>query len=385
MTNACLIWDPRLAEHDLGESHPFDPRRLTLSVDLMEAYGLLSSGRVISPCPAKESELLLVHSSGYIEAVRESGDWGTGLHAGSGLGTEDNPIYPGMHEVAELTCGGSIVAVEEVVSGRRLRTFGIAGGLHHAHRSRASGFSIYNDPAVAIATARANHPGLRVVYIDVDAHHGDGVQEAFGGIADVLTISIHESGLWLFPGTGFPGEIGYGEGEGFSANVPLPPLAGDACFELAFDEVVEPLTRAFAPDVIVAQLGVDAHHLDPQADLVLTLPGYRSVVRRIIGLADELCGGKLAAVGGGGYNLATVPRAWAWVMAELAGVELPEALPSSWLEHASERGLAEPPLTLGADDAVTVPQADASAAVEATEDAIAETRRAVFPYHGLVP
>jgi acetoin utilization protein AcuC len=385
MSEACLIWDPRLADHDLGESHPFDPRRLTLAVDLMEAYGLLSPGRVILPCPAKEEELLLVHSSGYIEAVLESSDWGTGLHAGSGLGTEDNPIFPGMHDFAELTCGGSIVAVEEVVSGRRPKTFGIAGGLHHAHRSRASGFSVYNDPAVAIAVARSRHPGLRALYIDVDAHHGDGVQEAFGGVADVLTISIHESGVWLFPGTGFPGEIGYGEGEGFSVNVPLPPLAGDACFELAFAEVVGPLARAFGPDVIVAQLGVDAHHLDPQADLVLTLPGYRSVVRRIIGLADELCDGKLAALGGGGYNLATVPRAWAWVMAELAGVTLAEELPASWLARAPELGLAEPPQTLGADDAVSIAEPEAASALEATESAIAEVRRAVFPHHGLVP
>ncbi len=220
-----------------------------------------------------------------------------------GLGTEDNPVYPGMHDIAALTCGSTMRAIEEVLSGRQLRTFSIAGGMHHAHRSRAAGFSVYNDAAVGIAVARQKHPGLKVLYIDIDAHHGDGVQEAFAGSADVLTISIHESGLYTFPGTGFPGECGYGPGEGFAANVPLPAYATDECFSLAFDEVVVPLARAFRPDLIVAQLGVDAHHDDPQTELGLTIPGYRSLVRGIIGLADELCDGRLAALGGGGYHI----------------------------------------------------------------------------------
>ena len=258
MERAALIWSPDLAAYDLGEAHPLNPLRLTLSVELMDAFGILSREAVISPRHASESELLLVHSIGYIEAVREASDWGAGLRPGMGLGTEDNPVYPGMHDIAALTCGGSIAAIDAVLSGRQTRTFSIAGGMHHAHRSRAAGFSVYNDAAVAIAVARQQHPDLKVLYVDIDAHHGDGVQEAFASSADVLTVSIHESGLFAFPGTGFPGEIGYGAGAGFSANVPLPLGATDECFALAFNDVVVPLARAFRPDVIVAQLGVDA-------------------------------------------------------------------------------------------------------------------------------
>lgn len=386
MREARLIWDHRLAEHDLGDSHPFDPRRLKLSVELMRAYGLLDDAdTIVAPRAASEDELLLVHSSGYIEAVRESSDWGSGLQPAPGLGTDDNPIFPGMQEVAELTCGSSVAALEEVLSGRASRAFAIAGGLHHAHRSRAAGFSVYNDPAVAIAAARANHPGLRVLYLDIDAHHGDGVQEAFASTRDVLTMSIHESGVWLFPGTGFSGEIGYDEGAGFSVNVPLPPVAGDTSFHLAFEGVVEPLARAFVPDVIVAQLGVDAHYLDPQADLVLSMRGYRSVVQRAVRLADELCDGRLAALGGGGYNLATVPRAWAWVMADLLGEQIAEEVPQSWRELAPELGLAEPPETLGLVERIQIDPPEITRALQGTQVAIAETRAAVFPHHGLRP
>ncbi len=385
MNEARLIWDPRFAEHDLGESHPFDPRRLLLTVELMRAYGVLDPEAALAPRAAAEDELLLVHSPGYVEAVRESSDWGSGLQPAPGLGTDDNPIFPGMQEVAELTCGASILAVEEVVSGRSRRTFSIAGGLHHAHRSRAAGFSVYNDPAVAIAVARRQHPGLRLLYLDIDAHHGDGVQEAFAGTNEVMTISVHESGVWLFPGTGFAGEIGYGDGEGYSVNVPLPPVAGDVSFENVFDSVVEPLTRAFSPDVIVAQLGVDAHQLDPQADLVVTLEGYRSAVRRIIALADDCCEGRLAALGGGGYNLATVPRAWTGVMADLLGTKLPDEIPAEWLRLAPDLGLAEPPKTMGADTSVLVDPQEVTRALQETRTAIADIRAALFPRHGLKP
>ncbi len=328
MDRAALIWNPTLASYDLGDTHPLNPLRLTLTVELMEAFGLLGPDVVISPPAATEDELLLAHSSTYIETVRHAGDWGSDFRPVMGLGTEDNPTFPGMHEIAALTCGASIQGMEAVLSGRHKRTFSIAGGMHHAHRSRAAGFSIYNDAAVAIAVARRERPDLKVLYIDIDAHHGDGVYEAFAGIAEVMTISVHESGLYTFPGTGFPGETGYDAGEGFSANLPLPAYSTDECYALAFDRVVAPLARAFRPDIIVAQLGADAHYSDPQTELALTLPGYRSLVRGIIGLADELCEGRLAALGGGGYHIVdVVPLAWTWVLAELLGVELGDEVP----------------------------------------------------------
>jgi acetoin utilization protein AcuC len=383
---AALIWDPALAEYDLGPSHPLNPLRLTLTVDLMEAFGLLAPDDVISPREASDKELLLVHSGGYIEAVRHAGDWASDFRPAMGLGTEDNPIYPGMHEIAALTCGGSIRGIEEVLSGRRGRTFSIAGGMHHAHRSRAAGFSVYNDAAVGIAVARLQEPDLRVLYVDIDAHHGDGVQEAFAGSAEVLTISIHESGLYAFPGTGFPGEIGYGPGEGYSANVPLPAYATDACFALAFEDVVSPLAHAFRPDIVVAQMGVDAHHADPQTEMGLTLPGYRSLVRGIIGLADDLCEGRIAALGGGGYHIVdVVPLAWTWALAELGGVTLCDEVPEAWRERVRSRIGCEPPTSMGEHDRLDSPEGRDENVLALTAERVRETRKAVFGHHGLTP
>jgi acetoin utilization protein AcuC len=383
---AALIWDTALAAYDLGEDHPLNPLRLTLTVELMGAYGIPGRGEVIRPRPATEHELLLVHSAGYIEAVRESSDWGAGLHANMGLGTPDNPIYPGMHDIAALTAGASVVALEEVLSGRRARTFSIAGGMHHAHRSRAAGFSVYNDPAIAISAARAAHPDLRVLYIDIDAHHCDGVQEAFNGSAEVMTVSLHESGIFLFPGTGFPAEMGYGDGVGFAVNVPMPALATDECYRLAFDRVVTPLAHAFAPDVIVAQLGVDAHYSDPQTDLGLTLPGYRDLVERIVSLADELCDGRLAALGGGGYEIVdVVPLAWTWVLARLLGAELADEVPEPWRRHVRALLGDDAPRSLGAADRFELASQQEADVLAATEDVIAEARALLFPLHRLKP
>jgi len=386
VARAALIWDPALADYYLGPHHPLDPVRLTLTVDLMNEYGILGPDDTIAPRMATDHELALVHTSGYIETVRLSSDWAAGLHAGMGLGTEDNPIYPGMHDVAALTCGASMAGLEEVLSGSRSRTFSIAGGMHHAHKHRAAGFSVYNDAAVAIAVARATRPELRVLYIDIDAHHGDGVQEAFFGSASVMTVSLHESGIYAFPGTGFPIEMGYGEGEGHAVNLPMPPLATDDAYRLAFDEVVAPLARAFAPDVVVAQLGVDAHYSDPQTDLGMTLPGYRDIVRDIIGLADELCDGRLAALGGGGYHvLKVVPLAWTWVMAELLGVEVPDEVPEPWRERARATFGQEPPHSMGASDRFDLPAEEAHVVLEQTRVVIREVRERLFPIHGLTP
>jgi acetoin utilization protein AcuC len=386
VTNAALIWSDLLADFDLGEGHPMDPLRLLLTYDLMRAYGLIgiegSPVDIVEPRPATAAELAAVHARGYIEAVQESSDWGGGHYRGLGLGTEDNPIYPGMHDIAALTAGASLVALEEVVSGRRPHTFSVAGGMHHAHRGRASGFSVYNDASVAIVNARLLHPGIDVLYIDLDAHHGDGVQSTFAGSADVMTISIHQSGLYAFPGTGFPIESGYGAGAGLTVNVPMPKGATDKCFELVYGEVVRPLAASFRPDVIVAQLGADAHYSDPQTELGLTIPGYRSLVSSTIELAEKHCGGRLAALGGGGYShVDIVPRAWTWVMAELAGVTLDEALPEEWRSNVAETLDEVAPLTLGADD--VGPQADESRLLAETEQVINEVRSAVFPHHGL--
>jgi acetoin utilization protein AcuC len=352
----------------------------------MAAYGIPRPGGTIEPRAASEQELMLVHSAGYIETVIEASDWGTGLHTGSGLGTEDNPIFPGMHRISALVCGASIVAVDEVLSGRRTRTFSIAGGLHHAHRSRAAGFCVYNDVAVAIAVARAARPELRVLYVDIDAHHGDGVQEAFDGTPKVMTVSLHETGVYAFPGTGFPSEMGHDEGRGYAVNVPMPRFATDECYRLAFDRVVAPLARAFQPDVIVGQFGADAHHSDPLTDLGMTLPGYRDTVDRVVGLADELCEGRLVALGGGGYQIVNVvPLAWTWVMGRLLGIELADEIPEIWRERVVALARKDAPRSLGANDIFELPAEQAASVLAQTGLVVREARDALFPLHGLIP
>jgi acetoin utilization protein AcuC len=386
MDGAALIWDPDLTSYYMGPAHPLDPVRLTLTAQLIEAFGFLAPADVIHPRSATEDELRLVHSLRYIEAVRHAGDWSTDFSPTMGLGTADNPIFPGMHEAAALTCGATIEGIEEVLAGRRPRTFSIAGGMHHAHRDRAAGFCVYNDAAVGIAAARRERPDLRVVYIDIDGHHGDGVEEAFASCAEVLTISTHESGDYAFPGTGFSTDIGTGAGLGFAANVPLPAYATDECFSMALDGVVAPLTRAFRPDLIVAQVGIDTHHSDPLLDLGLTIPGYRRLVRGIVGLADEACAGRLAAVGGGGYRTVdVVPPAWSWVMAELAGVELPDQVPEAWREQVRALLGRDAPESMGECDRFDSPAERVQAVLELTARRVQETRDAVFPYHGLTP
>jgi len=268
-----------------------------------------------------------------------------------GLGTADNPVFEGMHEVSALIVGGGIEGIAAVLDGRCRRTFNIAGGLHHAQRDRASGFCVYNDPAVAIAWALRENPDARVAYVDVDAHHGDGVQNAFYDTDRVLTLSVHESGQYLFPDTGFVSDIGAGAGEGFAVNVPMPPLAGDGCYHEVLERVIAPALRAYRPDILVAQCGCDNHHEDPLTHLALTLPGYRTLVHDLFALADEVCDGRIAACGGGGYGVyRTVPRAWTCVLAELLGEMLPEELPEAWRAQDSAASGAEAPRLLTADD-----------------------------------
>ncbi len=384
MDSSAFIWHERLADFDLGEGHPLSPVRLTLTVALMEAYGILRRAAVLTPKAATYAEIQLVHSVGYIEAVHEASDWGAGINVSSGLGTEDNPIYPGMHELAALNCGATLRALREVALGPFRRAFSIAGGMHHAHRSRAAGFSVYNDAAVAIAALRDAHPATRVLYIDLDAHHGDGVQEAFYSSRDVMTISLHQTGLTCFPGTGFAFETGYGAGEGYSVNVAMPSGATDACFARVYDEVVAPLAQAFRPEVIVAQVGVDGHYKDPETDLGLTLSGYRALVDRVIATADATSGGHIVLLGGGGYHAAdVVPLAWTWVLARALGIELAEELPQEWRELAAETLGSEPPRTLGADDRSSVEPEVGARLLAETDAAIDETKAAVFGFHHL--
>lgn len=340
-----LVYKPYLAEYRLSESHPLRPERFILAVELMRAWGLICDAEathepcaaLVKPKPATIDDLLRVHDRMYVDSVRAAGEDPAAWRGAFGIGDGDTPAFLHMHDASAAVAGATIRALDDVVSGTCTRAFNPAGGLHHAHRDYASGFCVYNDIAVAIAHAIAADPALRVAYVDIDAHHGDGVQQAFYDRDNVLTISLHESGRFLFPGTGGITEMGSGAGQGYAVNLPLPPGATDECFALGLEAIVAPAVRAFAPDVIVAQLGDDSHRADPLTDLDTTVKGHYHMVRRIVALADEVCGGRLAATGGGGYDsFSAVPRAWACALAAMLGTPVPAELPESWRLLATE-------------------------------------------------
>ncbi|HEX7240481.1 MAG TPA: acetoin utilization protein AcuC [Longimicrobiaceae bacterium] len=334
---SALIWDPGVLAYRFRPDHPFNPKRLELTVSLIEALGLLEGDgvRVVPPRTATAEDLLRVHSPEYVAAVRRLGEEGADRGEAWlwGLGTDDTPIFPGMHEVTSLVTGGTLRAAELVMSGEVTRAFNLAGGLHHAHRDRASGFCVYDDLAAAIAWIREAHGG-RVMYIDYDAHHGDGVQGIFYDDPEVLTLSVHESGRFLFPGTGFVDELGEGEGFGYSLNLPLDPSTEDGSWIDLYARLLPEVADAFRPDVIVLQNGCDGHTLDPLTHLRATTRVYEETVRITCEVADRVCGGRVVATGGGGYAVWTVvPRAWTLVWAGLSGQKAPDAIPREWLDR----------------------------------------------------
>ena len=329
--NHCLI-DPRsLLQYDFGAHHPFKIYRLGLAYSLIESYGLIGMDdiAVLSPRLATDPEAMDFHTQGYLECLRLAGDgtWTPHLFT-HGLGSSDNPVFPGVYDWAMSVAGASILCAEEILSGNADRAFNFSGGLHHAMPSRASGFCHINDGVLAIQVLA--NAGKRVAYVDIDAHHGDGVEHAFYGSSDVLTISIHQTGQTIFPGTGFVNDIGEGEGEGYAVNVPLAPGAGDDTYERAFQEIILPLLRIYQPDVLVTQLGSDAVLGDVVANLRLSLCGFERCVQHLRALDLPWI-----ALGGGGYDLANVARAWTMAWATILDRELPDEMPSEWMTEAA--------------------------------------------------
>ncbi|MGH3440631.1 MAG: acetoin utilization protein AcuC [Nitriliruptorales bacterium] len=385
--NACrtaLVWDGGL-DYDFGPTHPLQPVRVELTVELIHALGLTERDTCdeVRSGPFGEDELRRVHEDHYIEAVQRLGsdptaraDWA------HGFGPGDNPVFLGMHDASMEVCAASKEAARVVASGTAQHAFNPAGGLHHAMPDRASGFCVYNDPAVAIDCLLES--GVeRIAYVDVDVHHGDGVERIFWDDPRVLTISLHESGRYLFPGTGFPDDIGGSGAEGTAVNVPLHPGTTGDVWSGAFDAVVEPLVRAFEPDVLVTQLGCDTHATDPLAHLALTTDDYRAIAGRAHALAHEAAGGRWVATGGGGYELVqVVPRAWTIWFAEMAGVDLPDETPTAWREVAQARGGREAPTTF-ADGRVDVGEVTAARTRKMAQDAVEAVRGHVFARHGL--
>jgi acetoin utilization protein AcuC len=332
-----FIYTDAYSDFDYGPTHPLKIIRLRLAYELIRAYGLLSlsTAQTIPTQRAGEDDLALFHSREYLKALKEAskGNFQGDLYA-YGLGPGDNPVFPGLYEWSGLVTGATLQAVDFVAEGKGEIAFNVAGGLHHAMPSRASGFCYINDPVIGIL--RLLKRNLRVAYIDIDAHHGDGVQKAFYGTNRVLTVSFHETGNTLFPGSGFEYEIGEGEGEGYSVNVPFSPNTDDEIYFWAFEEVVPPLIDSFRPDVVVTQLGVDTFFDDPLANLGLSIRGFEQVVRRLKELAP-----RWVALGGGGYNISNVARAWTLAWAVMNGVELSDELPEKYLEISERAGVHE--------------------------------------------
>jgi acetoin utilization protein AcuC len=382
MTGAVtVVWDDALAAYDLGPEHPLRPQRVQLTVDLARAFGLLDQTRIVPPVTPSGTDLARVHDLDYLAAVQAASPDGRALPR-HGLGPGDTPAFPGMHEASARVCGATIAAADAVRSGAAVHAFSPAGGLHHAFRDRAAGFCVYNDPAVAIAWL-LDQGAERIAYIDVDVHHGDGVQAAFADEPRVLTISVHESGRYLFPGTGFADEIGTGAAAGSMANLPLPPLTTDDLYLPAFDALVPALVRAFEPEILVTQLGCDSHYSDPLAHLGLTTGAYAGLASRLHDLAHTVTGGRWLATGGGGYQWASVvPRAWNTYLAEMLGAKLPRELPAAYLDTVRARyGVELDPRT--ADEVVAL-HSDRRASVESQIGRAIETARAaLFPLHGL--
>ena len=395
-----LVRDEAAEAYDFGRDHPLAPVRVTLTHALIDGCGLADAPGVVrlTPDAVRERDVadtLRVHDAGYVATVAElSGALTAGARlldapaelraraAGVGLGAGDTPAFAGMHEASLAVVRASVTAARRVLAGDVGHAFNPGGGLHHAMPGRAAGFCIYNDTAAAIA-ALLDAGAERVAYVDVDVHHGDGVERAFAHDPRVLTISLHESGRTLFPGTGEASDVGEGAGRASAVNVPLAPQTSGDVWLAAFDEVVEPLVRAFQPDVLVTQLGCDTHATDPLAHLALTLDDMAAVYARLHTLAHEAADGRWVATGGGGYQLVSVvPRAWTLAFAEMSGGRLPVETPMPWRELVAARtgaiaphGFDDPAPLLGAD-AVLQARAEAEASV-------AIVRELVFPRYGL--
>jgi acetoin utilization protein AcuC len=387
---ATVVFDPSLTEYDFGADHPMAPLRVDLTMRLARALGVVGAdGLSCAPAPVASDDLIAtVHEPALIEAVQRMSTHPGPGEEGRGLGTDDNPVFRGMHEAAAHIVGASHEAFRRVWAGEALHAANITGGLHHAMPDRASGFCIYNDVAVGIRWL-LDQGAERVAYVDVDVHHGDGVERIFYDDPRVLTISLHETGQFLFPGTGFPADHGGPEAEGSAVNVALPPGTGDAGWRRAFHAVVPPLLREFRPEVLVTQHGCDSHADDPLADLMLSVDGQRATYLDLHDLAHEVAGGRWIATGGGGYAVSSVvPRAWTHLLAAVGGrpVDLATEVPGEWREHVRATCGRTAPLRMGEQRPVGYARwEDGYDPATWLDRAINATRTEIFPLHGLDP
>lgn len=366
-----LLYPADLSRCQFGPDHPFKVQRYLLTTELFKAYGLDQVGRLVTAFPPVPTDALLaVHDAAYLERLREfSASPEPRADFRYGLGDLENPVFPEMYAWAYQSTAATVEAARLVSEEGYDIAFNLTGGWHHAHRAKAAGFSYINDAAVAIARLVAQ--GKRVVYLDLDAHHGDGVQEAFYDTDQVLTISIHESGIYFFPGTGFEDEVGCGAGKGYTVNLPLIAHTDDALYMKAFDEIVYPLIAAFNPDIMVTQLGADTFRTDPLTRLEITTHSYAYIMRKLRALQIPW-----VAVSGGGYDHLNVARAWTIAWATMNDLTLPAKLPAPFVTHIAALGF---PHRMLLDAMHWADEAERNLALDAVERSIQAIRETVFP------
>ncbi|HLS73292.1 MAG TPA: acetoin utilization protein AcuC [Actinomycetaceae bacterium] len=386
MPKPLLPWSEDFLEYNFGAGHPMAPLRLALTYQLLEDLGLLDGFAVEPVAEATEAELLRVHGAQYLAAVRAAG---RGVpDPARGLGAEDNPIFGQIHEAGARIAGSTLAAARAVWEGRAPRALSLAGGMHHAMADRASGFCVFNDVAVAIA-ALLDAGAERVAYVDLDAHHGDGVERIFWDDPRVLTVSVHQHPGTLFPGTGYAQDIGGPRARGMAVNVALQPETGDAAWLRVLDAVVPPLLEEFEPQILITQHGCDSHALDPLAQLAVSVDAQRRAALLMSELATAHAGGRWVATGGGGYEIVSVvPRVWANLAAVVADrpLALDAAVPEAWRRRVGTLVDVDIPTVLGegvGDD--FRPWAAGYNPDDPVDRAVMATRGAVFPHHGLDP
>jgi acetoin utilization protein AcuC len=325
LSNPLLVFGQRSLTYDFGPAHPLTPRRFGTGISLLEALGAVPG---LAPEPASDEELGWIHDEDYIATVRAFSE-DPGAPGRAGIGPGDTPAFRGVHDASAAVAGGSLRAMDAILRGDVLHAFQPGGGLHHAMRHRAGGFCVYNDPALGVARARRD--GLRVLYVDLDVHHGDGVQMIHWADPGVLTLSIHETGMALFPGTGFPDELGAPGAEGTKVNVPLDPGTGERGWLAALEAVLPVLAEAFRPEMVVSQHGADSHAFDPLAHLRVTTTAMGRAAHLVDEVAHRWAGGRWLATGGGGYDVyRVVPRMWSHVWLAQNHAPVPDALPEDW-------------------------------------------------------
>jgi acetoin utilization protein AcuC len=370
-----LIYSDKFLRYDYGPTHPFKMIRLKLTYELIKSYGLFNDDSVeLEPVAAVDDDILTFHTKDYLDILKSIDEGITPTEAlNYGLGFGDNPMFKGVYEGSMLACGGSLMAARLAVSREYDAVFNIAGGLHHAMKSRASGFCYLNDPAVAIYDMIGS--GKRALYIDIDAHHGDGVQAAFYDTNKVMTVSFHENGRFLFPGTGYVEDMGIGDGEGYAVNVSFLPFTTDDIYEEAFDEIVPKLIESFKPDIIVAQLGADSLEDDPLSHLCITNLCFKSILKKLKGFNIPL-----VALGGGGYNVVNVYRAWTLAYSSLCDVKIANEIPSDFKKYAKDRGY---PARFVCDSSKTVTKDKSSHNLEFVRQEIKYLKENLFPIHDI--